>query len=308
MIIFDFQHLILETFVAERLALECSVPRLQSVACESTRRTSQQQKSAPVRTNPHQADQKSAPIRSTQAENPHHSTSRKPKIRTSRQPGMKFPFPYGMKFPLNTWNKMSAARRFSLRVGGVSKCLFGGKSIFNCHPAKNNEFGYLENFAILETFQKKYSISVTKYYRLSLFSRDLGAQANKKHVMVTILMALHGNRHIAFIVRVAGSVPRCRYPHRQPRRAISAPYRSKSAPLQIRTAPLQICTALLQIRTTSAKSAPNPHQPGRPRTNEILSKVPYFAVWLSTKARTVKAGHSSTLLPWFLLPWQYLVN
>ena len=33
---------------------------------------------AKIRTNPHQADQKSAPIHSTQAENLHHSTSRKP--------------------------------------------------------------------------------------------------------------------------------------------------------------------------------------------------------------------------------------
>ena len=56
---------------------------------------------------------------------------------------------------------MPAVRRFSLRVGGVSKCLDGEKSIFNCHPARNNEFGYLENFAVLETFQKKYYISVT---------------------------------------------------------------------------------------------------------------------------------------------------
>ena len=67
---------------------------------------------------------------------------------------MKFPFLYGMKFLLNTLNKMSAARRFSLQVGGVSKCLVGGKSIFNFHPAKNNLFGYLENFAVLETSEK----------------------------------------------------------------------------------------------------------------------------------------------------------
>ena len=73
-----------------------------------------------IRTNSLYTGRKSAPFNFTQTKNPHQSATH----------GMKFPFPYGMKFPLNTLNKMSAARRFSLRVGGVSKCLVGGKSIF----------------------------------------------------------------------------------------------------------------------------------------------------------------------------------
>ena len=56
-------------------------------------------------------------------ENPHHSTSRKPKVCTSPQPG-------GMKFTLKMLNKMSADWRFSLRVGGVSTCLVGAGSPF----------------------------------------------------------------------------------------------------------------------------------------------------------------------------------
>ena len=82
----------------------------------------------------------------------------------------------------------------------------------------------------------------------------------------------------------------------------------RDAPFPHRTAPLQIRITSAnphQIRTSQAgpaptrsrrkchslqsaqyapnphhfrKSTPNPHQPGRPRTNEISSKVSYFAV------------------------------
>ena len=61
-----------------------------------------------------------------------------------------------------------------------------------------------------------------------------------------------------------------------PRQARTAPRRVRTAPRQIRTAPHQIRTAPRQIRTKSAPARSS-------RTNEISSKLPYFAVWFPSR-------------------------
>ena len=110
---------------------------------------------AKIRTSPHQSAPsrpeirtnslytfcKSTPLNFTQTKNLHQSATRWYEI------------PVEYVELLNCWIVELNILK-SLRVGGVSTCLVGGKSIFNCHPAKNNEFGYLENFAILETSEK----------------------------------------------------------------------------------------------------------------------------------------------------------
>ena len=98
--------------------------------------------------------------------------------------------------------------------------------------------------------------------------------------------SVFGNRHIAFSRRGFGSAL-----------PISAP---PAATCHFRTVPLQIRTAPLQIRTTSAKSAPNPHQPGRPHTNEISWKVPYFAVW--SMKMNVLTSNFVHVFPWQVYP------